>query len=262
MTDTVSQIVTVNPAPVIDVGPFQGCYQATLTAPGGYASYVWTTETGSVIASGTNSITVDSAGLYYVTVVDFNGCAGTSSPIQAIIHVAPEVNAFPDTVYVSDGALAQLNVETVTGDDVSYTWYPPEDLTCSTCETTLAYSVGEENTYYVTGEENGCVSLPDSIIVVMSESEFIIPNAFTPNEDGLNDDFHILNPIFYPSFTFDIYNRWGQMVFSTNDVLQGWDGTFDNIAQEIGMYIWVVKYEKANQPGQVFSLRGTVTLLR
>ncbi len=262
MTDTVSQTVTVNPAPVIDIGPFQGCYQTTVTAPGGYASYVWTTETDSVLATGTNSIIIDSSGIYYVTVIDNNGCEGTSSPIDVIIHVAPEVNAYPDTVFVSDGALAQLNVETITGGDVSYTWYPEDDLSCATCATTLAYSVGEENVYYVTGEEFGCVSAPDSIIVVMSESEMIIPNAFTPNEDGLNDVFHILNPVYYPEFSFSIYNRWGQIIFSTNDVLQGWDGTFDNITQEIGMYIWVVHFEKANQPGNVFTLRGTVTLLR
>jgi len=262
MTDTVSQLVTVNPSPVIQAGPFEGCYETTLTVPAGYSTYVWTTADSTIIATGTNSILVDSAGFYYVTVVDANGCEGTSDPIQAIINVAPVVNAFPDTVYVNDGALGQLNVETISGDDVSYLWFPPEDISCPTCATTLVYSVGEQNTYYVTGEENGCISDPDSVIVVMSESELIIPNAFTPNADGLNDVFHILNPIFYPEFSFSIYNRWGQEVFSTNDVLQGWDGTFEDITQEIGMYIWMVNYEKANQPGYVFTLKGTVTLLR
>jgi gliding motility-associated-like protein len=96
----------------------------------------------------------------------------------------------------------------------------------------------------------------------MSESELIIPNAFTPNEDGVNDNFHILNPIFYPIFTFDIYNRWGQLVFATQDILYGWDGKVNSIDQEIGMYVWMVTYEKSNEPGKVYSLRGTVTLLR
>ncbi len=261
MTDTVEQTVIVNPKPIVDIGPFQGCYNTTISAPAGYDSYVWTDENDSVL-SNTISLFVDSTGIYYVTVVDGFGCEGKSSPVIVNIYAAPEINAFPDTVFVNDGALAMLQVETITGTSVNYTWFPPDDLSCPTCDVTLAFSVGEENVYYVTGEEHGCVSPPDSIIVIMSESELIIPNAFTPNEDGLNDVFHILNPIFYPVFSFDIFNRWGQKVFSTNDILQGWDGTLDAKDQEIGMYVWMVTFEKANEPGKTYALRGTVTLLR
>lgn len=261
MTDTVEQTVNVNPKPIVNIGPFQGCYNTTISAPPGYDSYVWTDSNDSTLATG-NSLYVDSTGVYYVTVVDGNGCEGKSAPITVNIYEAPVINAFPDTVFVNDGALALLQVETVTGGAVNYTWTPADDLSCANCSETLAYAVGDENIYYVTGEEHGCVSAPDSIIVIMSESELIIPNAFTPNGDGLNDVFHILNPIFYPVFSFEIYNRWGQRVFITDDVLQGWDGTFEAKEQEIGMYVWMVKYEKANEPGKVYALRGTVTLLR
>lgn len=262
MTDTVSQTVTVNPAPVLDLGPFEGCYLTTMTAPAGYDAYVWTDASDSVLATGTNTLTVDSTGIYYVTVIDANGCTGKSEPIQAFVYEAPVINAFPDTVFVNDGALALLEVEVIIGDDVNFSWTPAADVNCPTCASTLAYSVGEENVFYVTGEENGCISEPDSIIVVMTESELIIPNAFTPNADGLNDMFNILNPIFYPIFSFEIYNRWGQQVFATSDVTRGWDGTYDGKPQEIGMYIWIVTYEKANEPGTQFVLKGTVTLLR
>lgn len=262
MTDTVTQTVTVNPLPIVDVGPFEGCYLTTMTAPAGYDSYVWVDAEDNILASGTNTLTVDSTGTYYVIVTDDNGCTGTSEPIQAFVYEAPVINAFPDTVYVNDGALALLEVEVVVGDDVNFSWTPAADVNCPTCATTLAYSVGEENTFYVVGEENGCISAPDSVIVIMSESELIIPNAFTPNDDGLNDAFNILNPIFYPIFSFEIYNRWGQQVFATSDVTRGWDGTYDGRDQEIGMYIWMVTYEKANEPGKQYVLKGTVTLLR
>jgi gliding motility-associated-like protein len=139
---------------------------------------------------------------------------------------------------------------------------PEANANCPTCPSTLAYTEGEEFVFYVYGVENGCVSLPDSIIVIMQESELIIPNAFTPNDDGLNDEFNILNPIFFPVFSFRIFNRWGQEVFATSDVLKGWDGTYDSINQEIGMYVWMIIYEKANEPGKQYILRGTVTLLR
>ncbi len=262
MTDTVSQTVTVNPKPLVSAGPFEECYQTTLIAPAGFDSYIWTDSNDSILATGANTLLVDSSGFYYVTVVDGFGCEGKSTPIEAIINVAPVINAIPDTVFVNDGALALLEVETITGIDVNYLWTPSEEVTCPTCAITLSFSVGQENIYYVTGEENGCISAPDSIIVVREDSELIIPNAFTPNEDGLNDVFHILNPIFYPTFNFEIYNRWGAPIFNTDDVLSGWDGTYDDKQQEIGMYIWVITFEKANEPGKVYTLRGTVTLLR
>ena len=155
-----------------------------------------------------------------------------------------------------------MEAEVIEGDDVGFLWVPEANANCPTCPSTLAYTEGEEFVFYVYGVENGCVSLPDSIIVIMQESELIIPNAFTPNDDGLNDEFNILNPIFFPVFSFRIFNRWGQEVFATSDVLKGWDGTYDSINQEIGMYVWMIIYEKANEPGKQYILRGTVTLLR
>jgi len=261
VTDTVTQTVIVNPPPIVDIGPFEACYFTTITAPAGYSSYVWTDETDSLLGTG-SSLYVDSTGIYYVTVIDINGCEGKSEPTEVFIYEAPIINAIPDTVFVNDGALALLEAEIITGSDVTFSWTPADVVNCPSCPITLAFSVGEDNTFYVTGEENGCISEPDSIVVIMTESELIIPSAFTPNGDGLNDEFHILNPIFYPVFSFVIYNRWGQEVFATSDVLKGWNGTYDDKEQEIGMYIWMVTYEKANEPGQPYRLRGTVTLLR
>lgn len=261
MTDTVTQEVIVNPSPIIDLGPFEACYQTTITAPAGYANYVWTDANDSVLATG-STLFVDSTGNYFLTVIDGNGCEGTSSPIIVNIYEAPVINAIPDTLFVNDGALAFLEAEIIEGTDVTFFWSPEDNVNCINCPSTLAFTVGAESVFYVTGEENGCMSAPDSIIVVMDESELIIPNAFTPNEDGLNDEFHILNPIFYPVFSFRIFNRWGQEVFATSDVLKGWDGTYVDKEQEIGMYVWMITYEKANEPGQQYILRGTVTLLR
>ena len=261
MTDTVTQTVTVNAAPIVNIGPFEACYETTITAPAGYDNYVWTDADTNVLATG-NTLYIDSTGEYFVTVIDANGCEGTSSPILVNIYEAPVINAIPDTVFVNNGALALLEAEVIEGDDVGFLWVPEANANCPTCPSTLAYTEGEEFVFYVYGVENGCVSLPDSIIVIMQESELIIPNAFTPNDDGLNDEFNILNPIFFPVFSFRIFNRWGQEVFATSDVLKGWDGTYDSINQEIGMYVWMIIYEKANEPGKQYILRGTVTLLR
>lgn len=255
-TDTVTQLVTVHPLPQLAPGPFEGCYTVTAHAGSGYVSYVWSTgQTGE-------SAQFDSSGTYYVTVTDINGCSNISAPVVITIDTAPVIDAYPDTIYVSDGALGMLNVTTSSTGDVSYNWYPSDDISCPTCPSTFVYSAGPVDVYYVTGEEKGCISDPDSIIVIVSENSMYIPNAFTPNGDGLNDVFHILNPVFYPKFELQIFNRWGQAVFSSDDILQGWDGTYQGVDQEVGTYVWIITYEKENEPGKIFTLKGDITLLR
>lgn len=256
MLDTVYQIINVIPAPTLSPGPFEGCYTVVADAGAGYSSYLWSTgET-------TQTVVLDSTGTYFVTVTDGNGCAGLSDPIDVIINVAPEINAFPDTVYISNGELAQLNVETTSTGDVTYDWSPIIDVSCNNCDDPFGIVTDAQETFYVTGEENGCVSDPDTIVVINASTQFIVPNAFSPNGDQLNDIFIVYSELYYPVFQMLIYDRWGELIFEGNDMLDGWDGTYLNADQEVGAYIWVINYEKLNEKGNMYVKKGTVTLLR
>lgn len=90
--------------------------------------------------------------------------------------------------------------------------------------------------------------------------ELLLPNAFTPNRDGLND-------IFKPSLDFSIkqyrmfiYNRWGTLVFSSNNMRKGWDGTINRVEQPAGAYIWQVTY--LNKVNKKIEQSGTLLLIR
>jgi gliding motility-associated-like protein len=85
------------------------------------------------------------------------------------------------------------------------------------------------------------------------------PNAFTPNNDGKNDLFKILNATNLQAYHLAIYSRWGQEVFETNDFSKGWDGKFNGRAQDQGVYVWFCDYHKN---GVHKESKGTVTLLR
>ena len=89
-----------------------------------------------------------------------------------------------------------------------------------------------------------------------------MPNAFTPNGDGNNDDFKIvgLPPENITEFNIQIFNRWGQIVFATNDILHSWDGTFNGEICPEGDYTWVIFYEDNKKTKT--SNKGTLTLLR
>jgi gliding motility-associated-like protein len=88
-----------------------------------------------------------------------------------------------------------------------------------------------------------------------------MPNAFTPDGDGLND---VFRPVTLPekiiSFSMYIYDRWGQQVFFTNDISLGWDGTINGNPAQIGGYVFVLKY--GNPSGAEREKRGLVTVVR
>jgi gliding motility-associated-like protein len=87
-----------------------------------------------------------------------------------------------------------------------------------------------------------------------------MPNAFTPNGDGKNDVFGLTNAKFQKLLRFEIYNRWGQQVFSTIDPLKGWDGTFEGKNCDQAVYNYIIVVELPNKTIKTYN--GTVTLFR
>jgi gliding motility-associated-like protein len=89
---------------------------------------------------------------------------------------------------------------------------------------------------------------------------FNMPNAFTPNNDRLNDELKPLIGGKLILFRLSVYNRWGEIIFTSNDHLKGWDGRFKSILQNPGQYIWTCTYQLEGQLQQ--TKRGSVTLIR
>ena len=88
----------------------------------------------------------------------------------------------------------------------------------------------------------------------------ILPNAFTPDGDGLNDVFKAIGqPDNLSSFSMTIFNRWGQMVFESSDISLGWDGTYQGKPAPAGTYVFRVEYSISSRS---FDTSGTVVLIR
>ncbi len=256
-TDTVFREVIVNPLPNPAPGPFGDCIPSVLLDAGpGFVSYFWPHSGES-----SQQVSVSEPGTYEVIVSDLNGCVGSSQPIVAELYEPPVVTAVPDTLIIDEGSLAQLLVTTTAGGSVNYTWSPAGTLTCTNCPSPLAFPQNE-TVYYVFGEQNGCVGEPDSMLVLINQISLVLPNAFTPNGDGINDVFRVTNPSLYPLFEMIVFNRWGQMVFQSDDIMIGWDGSFQGREQEVGTYIWLIRYRKGREDGEEVLLRGNVTLIR
>lgn len=101
---------------------------------------------------------------------------------------------------------------------------------------------------------------PDAKDVATNHKELLIPNAFSPNNDGQNDIFKICNITDEKLIDFKIFNRWGTILFRTTDPRQGWDGESRGQQQPVGVYGYVIRIGYPD--GYVETYKGTVTLIR
>ena len=112
--------------------------------------------------------------------------------------------------------------------------------------------------------EDGCADTIQKQVTVIDELVFHVPNSFTPDGDELNDLFiPKLNSGFdrKSGYTLDIYNRWGELIFSSSQIGEGWDGTYDGKPAPLGAYLWTIQL-KDSQSSNVYNFSGHVTLIR
>lgn len=217
-------VITITPPNKICVGD-----SVTLTATGG-GNYVWSNgETGS-------SITVKPSSTTSYTVVVDNGCIDSSMTSVSVDN--PGLTVCCDTT-ITKGDTAILDASG-TG---SYTWTPIDGLSCFTCPNPIATPTTTTTYTVITTDSNGCtVERTVTVVVEIPCSDFNVPNVFTPNNDGINDDFviRILNP---SGYSIVIYDRWGKQVYTSSDPTKYWNGRLKgtNYLVPDGVYYYVLK---------------------
>lgn len=114
---------------------------------------------------------------------------------------------------------------------------------------------------YTVTDSIGCSSSIEKNTRIYVSCLIDIPNAFSPNADGRNDVLYPLNAVKAEQLTFTVYNRWGQVVFKTNNWKKGWDGRFNAVLQESGMYTWTLTFTDRDSKKQFFK-KGNTMLIR
>ncbi len=197
-------------------------------------------------------INANQDGNYQLTVTDTIDCVESKS-IDITVNPFPEI-AFAnyDTIWAEPGYLLEA------GNGAEYYMWNTGEITEAIQIDSMGHYVVEVISY------EGCKST-DAVQVLWGEGgePFYMPNAFTPNGDGLNDLFRAVPKYDYiSSYQLAIYNRWGQQIFECNDIDCGWDGNYQGNASPNGVYIYRVVYEEISQPGHAKFLDGTVVLVR
>lgn len=228
-----------------------GANASVSNGTGGY-TYTWSTgASGSTLAN-------ISSGVYTVTVTDQRGCTASASLTVGNIP-PPVVNATSlSSPVVLEGDSVRLNASGA----LTFLWSPATGLSCTACPSPVA-SPPQTTTYVVTAtDSNGCTGI-DSITIRIDIrcDELFVPSAFSPNNAGpaVNEQLCVFSNCI-ATMDFAIYNRWGQLVFETNDQQACWDGTKDGQEVPTGVYAYRLLYKLKN--GTTAKKSGVITLVR
>lgn len=263
-TATDQVVVTTIPYPDADAGADTTiCFatSARLKASTEANSFVWLQEPSLSNLNTLNPVaTPKSTTAYILSAYDNKGCPKPGYD-TVVVNVLPDINAFAgrDTSVVV-GQLLQLQA---TG-GTRYQWAPATNLsnpqvadpsaTYNTPSTGIIYQVLVYN-------QAGCIdSAFVKVKVFQSMPSVFVPNAFTPNSDGRNDQLRPVAVGIARIDYFQIFNRWGQLVFRTTTNEHGWDGTIAGKLQPSGTYVWMVK--AVDYTGAPYVQRGTLVLVR
>lgn len=239
----------------------------TVTNPnGGTEPYLYSFDNGNSFGSEPTATDL-STGNYQVIVADANNCTYSetvfiSAGQEPEIILEAQVNLLLGEVYQAD---AQINFPPT--ELASVTWTPANGLSCTDCLNPIIVP-GGGGTYLVTVTTiDGCTAEASINIIVDSSVKIYSSNAFSPNNDGINDFFMIqANEKTISNInSFLIFDRWGESVFEVrnaqpNSVEFGWDGTFLGKKGESGVYVWFAEILLAD--GSLEILKGEVLLMR
>jgi gliding motility-associated-like protein len=187
-----------------------------------------------------------------ILTVDFEQCPDIVVAKNIKISPFPAVDLGADT-NICPGVTAAITLSNKANASGAKLW--------STGETVPMINVTEPNTYWLTVTDNDC-SASDTANI-NRDCYINIPNSFTPNNDGLNDYFMPMDLLSSgaTAYTMNIFNRWGEIVFSTASLTSnGWDGKFGGKPQPIGTYVYQIDVVFKNTSRKNF--HGNVTLLR
>lgn len=246
--DTV-RVINVWPLPLVNIkGKPVICLGTPVLLDAGISlnngTYLWNN------GSSTQTISVTNPGIYSVIVEDYNGCTGTDAFEVARISALPANFLFGDTAICS--------YETITlkpsGVYTSYLW--------STTATTSSISVRTPGQYWLLVKDRNDCEGTDTVQVNAKDcmTGVYFPTAFTPNGDGKNE---ILKPAIFglvKNYLYTVYNRWGEIVFRSDDPSRGWDGRNSGRPQDSNVFVWTCTYQL--EGGKTEHTSGTAMLIR
>jgi gliding motility-associated-like protein len=214
-------------------------------------TYSWSPTVNMINNTSANPyVQVTTSGYYYVSATD--GCNKDS--VYVIANPLPVLIARKDTgIYY--GELVQLYAS---GSSPIF-WNPATSLNCYICATPIAKP--DSTTLYTvqTINKHGCMGIDTVLVTVLELTTLYVPNSFTPNHDGVNDGFRPYHNAL-KTIEWEVYNRWGELIYETNNLTDFWDGTYKDKLCQDGVYVYKIK--ATTKQSKHIVKAGVVTLFR
>ena len=274
-----STTVTVSQYPIISLDPniATGCVPLTVdfenqTPNASDSLYTWSMGNGDTVTGGMPTYTFNSSGTYTITVVLTNtsNCTTTSSGQNEVV-----VNPLPTATCTADPAQTDIRTPVIyfSGgvDDLSYAWgFGDGDSSYAQNPAHTYPGVGSYDVTLNVVDSNNCQNSCDLTIIIDPYYDIVIPNAFTPNPNGpgtgaydieaLDNDVFFGLTDYVEEYHMMIFNRWGELIFETFDILIGWDGYYRGKLSQQDVYAWKINVRYID--GKEIERLGDVTLIR
>lgn len=256
-TDTATTTVNLLPSPAISVSDTQRICNGnsvSLHASGG-TTYSWFPIAYLSDPTLSNPVARPPANmLYNVAVTDTNHCT-SKADVVVVVGYKPVANAGNDKATIQ-GSAVTLDGTIQDSTNVSYSWLPVAGLSNANVLTPVT-NPNTTTTYTLTATSlAGCGVVQDSVTVTVYNGLYI-PNAFSPNGDGLNDVWRVAALAAYPQAKLAVYNRYGKKIFESTGGQTSWNGTYKGLPQPTGAYPFVIDL-KNNTP----AIKGMVVIVR
>lgn len=249
-------------------GPLSGCAPLTVNFSSifnnGITNYSWSFA-GTAGGNTPNPVfTFGTTGSFGValTVTDTNGCSNTQQ-INNYVNVYPE----PVAGFVAKPEIITLDkpwVEVSDGSTDAVSWIYTVGSSYSTTSSSFSYNFTEEGIYTITQvitNQYGCRDSAALSVVVKPVTEVFIPNTFTPNGDPYNDDWKVILT-YIQGFDLWIFDRWGEVIFYSDDVFYRWNGRYKNSGAIVKQDMYVYKIKYIDSLGKEKQLIGHVNVIR
>lgn len=252
-----STIVTVIPGPVAATGfdnktICQGD-SVSLNSSGG-TSYLWSPATGLSSAVIANPVAKPADTTVYTVAVQNETACKDSATVTINVVAAPKADAGPD-INIIEGQSIQLSA-TADGSNNTYKWSPDTYINDINSLQPIVNPVNDITYFLTVSSNNGCGISKDSVKIHVFKT-VVVPNAFSPNGDGINDTWNIKALNSYNDYELSVFNRYGNIIFTTKNYSNPWDGNFNGKPLPVGTYYYLIDLKQG-----LPKLKGFVLILR
>jgi len=218
--------------------------------------WIWDLAEGNTSAAQNTSRQFKDSGTFTISLSIYNsqGCVSDTALKEVTVYPYPKLTMGPGRVVLQGGVIALIPQYSY-GTSLQYLWTPSTYLNSDSAAHPLA-SPPEDIQYKLTLTGIGNCTVYDSVTITVLKTP-MIPNAFSPNGDGINDEWSIKYLESYPGCTVDVYDRYGQVVFHSIGYSTNWDGKRKGVLVPIGTYYYLIN-PKNGRP----IMSGSVTIIR